>query len=253
MARVIGVISGKGGVGKTILAINLAASLYKHYGKNVLLVDANITTPHVGLYLGLYSTLFTLNDVIKGHAEAEKATYKHSSGIHIIPSSLRADDLKNLDWRAARDKLPKIFDNYDFVIIDSSPGFTRESLITLAICNEALFVTNPIMHSAADLIKCSDISRELKVKQLGIVLNMVRGKKYEISPRDIEELVELNVICSIPFEDKIMESILKKRPAIELSSRIDKDILKISKLVTGGTMSISPSKGFFSKMFGFMK
>lgn len=256
MPRVIGVISGKGGVGKTFVSANLAASLHRHFRKKVLLIDANVTTPHVGLYLGLYSTPVTLNDVIKGTVELENAIYQHASGIHVIPSSLVSDDMKDLDWHNFEAKVQKVFDNYDAVIVDSSPGFGRESLITLDVCDEAIFVTNPVVHSAADLIKCRDISRSLNVKPLGIALNMVRNKKYEISRRDVEELVGLNVICSIPYDDRVMESIAKKKPAIEISPRIDKEILKISSNIEGGEPGIRKnihSEGFLSRIFGFLR
>jgi flagellar biosynthesis protein FlhG len=252
MPRVIGIISGKGGVGKTIVAINLAASLCKYYKKRVLILDANITTPHVGLYLGLYSTPVTLNDVLKGHVEIEKAIYEHSSGIHAMPSSLRYEDMKDVDWRVVKDKTSEVFERYDIIILDSSPGFNRESLITLGVCNEAVFVTNPIVHSAADLIKCRDISRELNVRPLGIALNMVRNKKYEISEREVEELVELNVLCSIPYDDRVMESIVKKRLAIELSQKIDREILKISKHIAGSEVPFK-GEGFFSRLFALLK
>ena len=52
MGKLIVVSSGKGGVGKTTTSVNLSAALAKQ-GKNVILVDANLTTPNVGLHLGL--------------------------------------------------------------------------------------------------------------------------------------------------------------------------------------------------------
>jgi len=50
MKKIIVITSGKGGVGKTTTAINLGASL-NHFGKNVLILDANLTTPNVGIHL----------------------------------------------------------------------------------------------------------------------------------------------------------------------------------------------------------
>jgi len=231
--RVIGVISGKGGVGKTIVAINLAASLYKYYRKDVLLVDANITTSHVGLYLGLYATPVTLNDVLRGTVDIKKAVYKHSSGINVVPASLRLEDLKDIDWKLVKEKLSGIFNDYEFVILDSSPGFNKESLITLETCSEALFVTNPIVHSVADLIKCKECSIELNVKQIGIIVNMVRDKKYELKNDEIRQMTGIDVIGSVHYDDAIMESIISKAPAINISKKVDREFLRISKYLIG--------------------
>ena len=91
MARVIGIVSGKGGVGKTTLASNLGIALSK-FGRNVTLVDCNVTTSHLGFYFGLYDYPVTLNQVLKGEASLESATY-FSNGVKIIPASLELDDL----------------------------------------------------------------------------------------------------------------------------------------------------------------
>ncbi len=234
MSRVVGVVSGKGGVGKTIVSINLAAALHKYYRQKTLLVDCNITTSHIGLYLGIYSTPATLNDALKGAVPIEKAIYEHSSGIHVVPASLKLEDLRDVDWHVVKEKLSGLIGSYDFIILDSSPGFNRESLITLEACHEALFVTNPIVHTVADIIKCKKLCDELHVKPLGIVLNMVRNKKYEISRQEVERMTQLPVIESISYSDAIMESIISKVPAISKSRSIDSHFKHMSEFLVDG-------------------
>ena len=247
MPRVIGIISGKGGVGKTVVAINLAAALHKFFLKNVLIVDCNITTPHIGLYLGLYSTPITLNDALRGSVPVEKTIYEHKCGISVIPASLKLEDLKDVDWPAIKEKLGNVFDKFDFIVLDSSPGFGRESLITLRSCHEALFVTVPIVHSVADLIKCRQLAQEANIKPLGIVLNMVRNKKYELSEEEIREMVEVNVICSIPYDEKITESIISKNPIVYSSpAKVNREFKKLAEYVVGEKIIEKPS--FLSTM-----
>ncbi len=246
MSRVVGVISGKGGVGKTIVAINTAAALQKYYGKKVLLVDCNITTSHIGLYLGLYSTPVTLNDVLKGNIGIEKTIYEHPSGINVIPASLKLEDLRNVDWHMVREKLLGVLDSYDFVLLDSSPGFNRESLITLEASHEALMVTAPLVPTVADLIKCRQLCEELHVKPLGVVLNMVRKKKYELSKQEVEQMTEMPVIDSIPYYDAIMESTITKTPALNISRKIDSHFRAIAGFLTDE--KINEGKGFFKQL-----
>lgn len=235
MSRVVGVISGKGGVGKTIVAINTAAALQKYYDMRVLLIDCNITTSHIGLYLGLYSTPVTLNDALKDHVSIEKTIYEHPSGMHVIPASLKLEDLRDVDWHVVKEKMSPLTEKYDFIILDSSPGFNRESLITLEASHEALMVTNPIVHTVADLIKCKQLCEELNVKPLGIVLNMVRGKKYELTLKEVEQMADMPVLSSIPFDETLMESIITKTPVIEISPKIAYLFKELGHKITGRT------------------
>lgn len=82
MTRIIGVISGKGGVGKTTVVANLGVILASEFKKDVIIVDCNISTSHLALYLGMYYCPITLNQVLKGEAKIEDAMYEyHVSGL----------------------------------------------------------------------------------------------------------------------------------------------------------------------------
>src|SRR3989339_743502 len=96
MSRIITITSGKGGVGKTTTSINLAAAL-NFFGKDVIIVDANLTTPNVGLHLGAPIVPVSLNHVLLGKAKVSDAIYEHESGTKIIPSSLSVKELRRLD------------------------------------------------------------------------------------------------------------------------------------------------------------
>ena len=87
MAKLITITSGKGGVGKTTTAINLGAAL-NAFGKEVIILDANLTTPNIGLHLGAPIVPVSLNHVLLGKARLSDAIYEHESGTKIITSSL---------------------------------------------------------------------------------------------------------------------------------------------------------------------
>src|SRR3989344_5064130 len=96
MSKFILITSGKGGVGKTTAAVNLATAMHD-FDEDVTLVDVNLTTPNVGLHLGAPVVPVTLNHVLSGRAELVDAIYEHSSGTKVIPSSLSIKELKNLN------------------------------------------------------------------------------------------------------------------------------------------------------------
>src|SRR3989338_6323163 len=93
MTKLITITSGKGGVGKTTTAINLGAAL-NGFGKEVIVVDANLTTPNVGLHLGAPIVPVSLNHVLSGRAKIDDAIYEHESGTKIVPGSLSARELR---------------------------------------------------------------------------------------------------------------------------------------------------------------
>src|SRR3989338_2648336 len=80
--KVIGIISLKGGVGKTSSVANLGAAL-AGFGKKVLVVDANFS----GLHLGLPNPESTLHDVLLNRASINEAIYEHGAGFHLIPGA----------------------------------------------------------------------------------------------------------------------------------------------------------------------
>lgn len=84
MTRVIVCTSGKGGVGKTSLVSNLAVALTE-LRQNVIAIDANLTTPNLGLHLGMHLAPRTLHDVLKGETQLNNAIYPHPLGFKILP------------------------------------------------------------------------------------------------------------------------------------------------------------------------
>lgn len=233
MVKTIGVMSGKGGVGKTVVSINLAAGINKWYDKKVLLVDCNITTSHIGLYLGIYATPVTLNDVLKSGISPERAVYSHECGIDVMPASLTLGDLKGVPWESMKDVLSNTFQNYDYVLLDSAPGFGKESLIALTASQDAILVGTPLIPSVADLIKCKRICDGMGVVPIGAIFNKVRGKKYELTKDEIARNIDIKVINSIPYDERVIESIVSKQPVINMRSRVNIEFRKLAALVDG--------------------
>jgi septum site-determining protein MinD len=219
LTRFIGIVSGKGGVGKTTVAINLGTALSHHFRKNVTIVDCNLTNSHLGLYLGMYYSPVTLNNVLKGEANIEDAIYKHFSGVNVVPAALSVTDLKDLDLVDLGDKIRSLSDKNDIVFLDVSPGIGREALATLKACDEVLYVTNPYVPCIMDVIRNNEIATEYGVKPLGIVVNMVHNEKHEMNVKEIEHLTRLPVICSIPFDKNVNKSLAQNTPVIFLKPR----------------------------------
>ena len=219
MTRFIGILSGKGGVGKTIVAINLGTTLAHNFRKNVTIVDCNITASHLGLYLGMYYSPITINKVLKGESTIEEAIYKHFSGVNIVPASISLTDIRDLDIVSMSDKIRNLSNKSDIVLLDFSPGLGRETMAALKACDEVLYVTTPYVPSVMDVIRNHEVVSEFGIKPLGIVLNMVDNQKHEMTIKEIEHLTRLPVIGSIPYDKNVNKSMASNTPLILMKPR----------------------------------
>ena len=189
MGKVITVISGKGGVGKTISAINLAASLNK-MKKNVVLVDCNFTTPNTALHLGSPIVPVTLNQVLAGRKRVYDAIYQHYSGLKIVASSISLKALKDIN----PNNLPKAIRDLrriaDLIILDGAAGLGKEALMSIENSDDIVIVTNPEMPAVTDALKTIKLAEQLKKNVLGVIVTRVRKDGKEMKLADISNLLE---------------------------------------------------------------
>ena len=235
MARVIVISSGKGGVGKTTTAINLGAALNK-LNKEVIIVDANLNTPNIGLQLGAPIVPITLNHVLKGKADVADAVYEHSSGTKIIPSSLSVKELTKFNTK----KIPQIAEDLrelaDFIIFDSAAGFGEEVMAVYEAADEILIVTNPEMPAVTDALKAVKVARGKGKDVKGIIVTRHKDAKYEMPLSSIRSMLESQIIGVVP-EDKSVKEALNKRDAVihtHPKSKVSKKYIEIASKVLGG-------------------
>jgi len=235
MSRIIGVISGKGGVGKTTITANLSSALSLKFAKKVTAVDCNLTTSHLGMHFGIFFYPKTFNDFLRGTASINDVIFPHGSGVNILPASLNLSDLVGIDMLEIREKLRDSLRESDFVFLDAAPGFGKEALSAIRACQEALLVTTPDLPSVTDILKAKTILDQMNVQIIGIVVNKVTGKKFELSKKEIEETVGLPVISMIPFSFDFSESLSNKTPlvAYKQNSKASIEIIKLAAFIAG--------------------
>jgi len=210
MARIIVINSGKGGVGKTTTTINLGASLNK-LKKEVIIVDANLNTPNIGLQLGAPIVPVTLNHVLKGKATIEDAIYEHHSGTKIVPSSLSIKELTKFNVKKFPEIVSRLGELADYVIIDSAAGFGEEVMAVLGVADEIIIVTNPEMPAVTDALKAVKVARKLGKEVNGVVVTRYTGAKYEMPISSIKSMLETQIIGIVPEDKAVKEGLEFKR------------------------------------------
>ncbi|MBU2559609.1 AAA family ATPase [archaeon] len=205
MGTVLGVVSAKGGVGKTTTVANLGVALAKEFKKNILAVDGNITAPNLALYLEMVRPPVTIYDVLEKNIPITHSIFTHSSGLDVVPGSIRELEAINTDNLGYA--IGTVSDQYDMVLLDSGPSVGSDVMSVLKASDELLIVTVPEFLIVATTYKTVNLARTLGKPIRGIILNKVRGKKYEMTKEEVEETVGLPVLGVIREDSKIRESV----------------------------------------------
>ncbi len=202
MGKSLGILSLKGGVGKTSTVIALGAAI-ANFGKKVALVDANFSSPNLGIHLNIIHPEVTLHHVLSRKANITSAIHKLDK-FDVIPSSLFYNLKINLF--KLKDRIKTLRRNYDYILIDSSPAFNDETLAAMLASDELLAVTTPDYATLSSTIKAIKLAKRRGTPIKGLILNKVHNKNFELSLEDIERTAEVPVLAVIPHDINILKA-----------------------------------------------
>lgn len=243
MTRTILVTSGKGGVGKTTVTSNLAYNL-SQLGQDVVAVDANLTTPNLGLHFGLHLPSKTLHDVLRGKAKLQQATYYHPLGFRVVPASMSVTDLVGVDVGKLENVLVNLTGKADFVLVDSAAGLGRESISALQAADEVILVTNPDLPSVADAMKTAKLAKDNGKKVLGVVVNRVKNSWYQLTDSEIRSALEIPLLAIVPEDEAVHKSIALKMPLNmhDMNSPAAVELNRLAHNLAGKDFKFKPKK-----------
>jgi len=209
MTKTIGVIAIKGGVGKTTTVVNLGSVLANDFKKRVLIVDGNFSAPNLGLHIGVVDPKNTLHDVLTGKLPVTQAIYQHDHGFHFMPANLIH---KKIDVYKLKQKLHEVRNNYDVIVIDSSPNLNHEMLSTMVASDELLVVSTPDYPTLSATMNAVRIAKQRRTPISGIVLNKVRNKRFELTMSDIEDATNTPILAVLHDDIKVLEALSETMP-----------------------------------------
>ncbi|VVC00592.1 Iron-sulfur cluster carrier protein [uncultured archaeon] len=254
MGRVISLISGKGGVGKTTITANLGIALAKR-GMNVCLIDADIAMANLSLLLNMQNSPITLHDVLLGEAGIDDAIYDGPAGIKFIPSGLSLENYRRVDPERLQSIIDTIKGRFDFVLLDCAAGIERTVMAAVSASDEVLLIAMPTSPSIADVLKAKITAQRLGSKPIGVILNFYRQEKGEIKKEDVMKLLELPVISAVPFDDEMRKSFMQDNLAPVMISKPNTPAaiavqVSAAKLAGLPVQVEQQSQGFLSGFFG---
>lgn len=243
MGKSIGVISLKGGVGKTSVVVSLGSAI-AGFDKKVLLVDGNLSAPNLGIHFKILDLDKSLHHVLAREINAKEAV--HSFGnIDILPSSLFTD--KQVNPLKLKDRLDYLKKKYDYIIYDSSPSLNDEILGVILASDSLLVVTTPDHPTLSVTIKAINSAKERGIPIDGLIINKVHNKKFEIPLEHIEETLDIPVMAIIPYDINILEALSKFVPSVEHNPRSEasEEYKKLAAALVGERYKESKLKSFF--------
>jgi flagellar biosynthesis protein FlhG len=229
-ARVTAITSGKGGVGKTFVAANLAASLARR-GERVLVLDADLGLANLDVVLNLI-TKCTLHDVFTGRATIEQAVLPAPGGFSVLLAGSGMLEYSRMTPEV-RDKLLEVMaamrPRFDHILLDTGAGISDVVLFTISLADEVLIVTTPEPTSLADayatvkVLATTQAARPMRLLVNQVQRNAegrgVRGQLQQVVDRfvnpGLDKPVQLKLLGSLPLDPAVREAVRRRQLLLE--------------------------------------
>jgi len=250
-ARVLSVTSGKGGVGKTNVSINLACALAEK-GRRVYLLDADLGLSNIDVLLNLTPD-YTIEHVLSGEKRLREIVVDGPSNIKVLPSSSGVVELADLgeeDQQRLIFMLEELEDSIDYLIIDTGAGISSGVLRFNVSADEVLLVATPDPSSLTDAYSTIKVMvNRYNVRSFNLIANSVSSQEEGRSvferlqkvTRDFLQ-VELNYLGFIPRDTDLAKSVRMQKPLLEAfpQSPAAKSIRALAHRLDQSTLSNTP-------------
>ena len=219
--RTMSFTSGKGGVGKTNIVVNLAIQLTK-MGRSVFVIDADLGLANIDIMLNLVPK-FTIEDVLTGSKNINDIIMEGPSGFHILPSSSGLSGMQELSGKhqmAIFKELASLKTKYDYILIDTGAGIASNVLRYNAAADEICVVTNTEPTAMTDAYALMKVMvTKYQVRSFNLIVNQANLKEARsVFNRLVAVLnqflfVNLTLVGHVP-KDMLFPKAVKSQTAI---------------------------------------
>lgn len=226
--QVIAVTGGKGGVGKSNVAVNLSMALAKMH-KRVVLLDADLGLANVDVLLGL-KPKFTMEDVLSDRCTMQEVLLEGPGGIHIIPAASGTQelaDLKGLQQAAMISAFSELEDMVDVLVVDTPAGISSQVTNFVCASHEVIIVLRDEPTSLTDAYaQIKLLNQRYGKTRFRVLSNMIDDVRHGQRVFDKLQLatdrylsVNLHYAGHIPYDDNLVQAVRKQKALLESSPR----------------------------------
>lgn len=199
--KIITLTSSKGGVGKTILLLNLAG-IYEKLEKKVLILDFDFSSGNCATLLNVdvKNTIYQVCEDIKNNRYNDLENYisHYSNYIDIIPCPKDPRQSTKIDVKNLVTFLDEIVNLYDVVLIDTTHGFSKNNILTLDLSDKILYVVTNDFMDLKNTKNFISIMKDASYDKVKIVLNESRDPNLNyFSTFDIKSTIKANIDYTI--------------------------------------------------------
>ncbi|MFK5984493.1 MAG: MinD/ParA family protein [Pseudomonadota bacterium] len=221
--RVIAVSSGKGGVGKTNVSVNLGVALRKQ-GKKVMIMDADLGLANIDIMLGLHPR-YNLAHVLNGERELSEVIVDGPAGLRIIPASSGISSmagLNNVENAGIIRAFSDLTEQVDVLIIDTAAGIDNSVVnfckaaqeVVVVVCDEPASITDAyalikVLNKEHNIIKFRVLANMAQNAQEG---RMLFNKILMVTDKFLD--VSLDFLGAVPYDINLKKAVQKQSPVI---------------------------------------
>ncbi|MBM7572608.1 AAA family ATPase [Aquibacillus albus] len=240
-AKVVAVCSAKGGIGKTLLSVNLAVALNKN-NLDVALMDADFQFGDVALALDLHPS-FTIKDVIEelnqiDHTSIQDFLTEHATGVNILAAPEKPEYADLVTSEAVMKIIHLLKAQQDYLIVDNGIGIQEQSIDLLEQADKILLVTNLEMTALKNTKLMLETFRELGIRdKVSLVVNRYTMESL-MEAKDVPEMLGEHHAFFIPNNFKLAsQSLNLGLPFVlsQASSDLSKSIFKMAEGIASNT------------------
>lgn len=240
-ARIMTFFSSKGGVGKSVLALNSSIVISRELNKRVLLLDMDLQFGDIALLINQYNQKNIMQAVDDGQIDSYEGIksylYKYSENLDILFAPDRPEAAEYINKDIIEKVISSLNKQYDFIIIDTGVNYSDSTLCILDAAETILYV------STMEIASLKNTKLGLRVMQsLGYDKSKVKlvinrcTESYGISKEDVVDVFKDNILAIIPDEEKVVSTSVNKGEPFCNTSKLKK--LKIFKVILGMCKSI---------------
>ncbi len=212
-AEIYLILSGKGGVGKTTVFSNLATSIAM-LGKEIIIIDADLAMPNLGLVFGMIDPPITIHDVLAGSEPLEKAIYEGPNGLKFIPGGESIEGFQAADPSHMIDVLDNLKETADYILIDAPVGLNEDIILLLPAVDHIIIISTPELISMADALRMLLIAKSADSIIDGAILNRTSVYDENSAIELLEKTMELKILAVIPDDINVHRAGLNKIPLV---------------------------------------
>ncbi|WP_336036052.1 MinD/ParA family protein [Halobacterium yunchengense] len=209
--RVFAVASGKGGVGKTTTAVNLAAATAEA-DRSVVLVDYDLGMANVGAVLDIEAADATLHDVLAGDADPLDAVAAAPGGFDAMVGGTDIEDFGRADPSKLRDVVDVLRGEYDVTIVDTGGGLSHDTTVPLGLADDVLLVSTPQVAAVENTAKTRDLAARVGGDVTGVILTRVGSRDGEGA--DAADDLGASLLGTVPEDGAVADSEDAREPLV---------------------------------------